>query len=216
MKTIHVLIADDHHLFIQGLTALLDETPDICFLGFASNGVEALELAETHPDADLFIMDLSMPEMDGIKTTAELKKRKSHIPVLALTQNDDGGSVARAMKAGVAGYILKTASREEFVDAIYTVASGGNYFSPLATNALVLSMTGKEQGGTKNVEALTEREKEILILIANELTTNEIAEQLFISPYTVETHRKNLIQKLSVRNVAGLVRYAVEHGLAKE
>ncbi len=213
MNAINVIIADDHDLFIEGLTALLHDAPHIHFAGVASNGLEALELAEQHPDAHLFIMDISMPKMDGIQAVKELKKRKCTIPILALTQNDDGGSVSRAMKAGVAGYILKTASRNEFVEAIQTVAAGEQYFSNRAKDALIFSMTGRERPGKV---ALTKREKEILKLIASELTTNEIADALFISPYTVETHRKNLIQKLEVRNLAGLVRYAVEHGLMEE
>ena len=213
MDTINVIIADDHDLFIEGLTALLHDAPHIHFAGVASNGIEAVELAGQHPEADLFIMDISMPQMDGIQAMKELKKRKCAIPILALTQNDDGGSVSRAMKAGVSGYILKTANRDEFVEAIQTVAGGEQYFSNKAKDAVIFSLTGHERPG--KIE-LTKREREILKLIANEMTTNEIADQLFISPYTVETHRKNLIQKLGVRNLAGLVRYAVEHGLMEE
>lgn len=214
MITINVLIADDHALFIEGLTALLNDAPHIRFVGVASNGQEALQLAEEYPAADLMIMDLSMPVMDGIQATKELKKRKCRIPILALTQNDDGGSVSRAMKAGMSGYILKTASRIEFVEAIQSVASGEQYFSERAKDALIFTMTGRES--LNGPVLLTKREKEILRLIADEMTTNEIAEKLFISSYTVETHRKNLIQKLGVRNIAGLVRYAVERGLMEE
>lgn len=214
MTEINVLIVDDHDLFVEGLTALLADAPHIRFVGVASNGLEAVKLAEAHPHADLIIMDISMPEMDGIQATKELKKRKCPIPVLALTQNDDGGSVTRAMKAGMSGYILKTANRSEFVEAIQMVASGEQYFSDRAKDALIFSMTGRESPNGPTM--LTRREKEILRLIAEELTTNEIADKLFLSPYTVETHRKNLIQKLGVRNVAGLVRYAVERGLMEE
>lgn len=214
MGTIRVLIADDHDLFVEGLTALLADADDICFLGTARNGVEAVALADSLPDADLFIMDLSMPEMDGIEAMKEMRRRKSHIPILALTQNDDGGSIARAMKAGVSGYILKTADREEFLEAIRTVASGEQYFGERVREALIVSMTGKEKSGGN--APLTKREREILKHIALERTTNEIAEKLFISPYTVETHRKNLIQKLGVRNLAGLVRYAVEQGIVDD
>ena len=208
---LNILIADDHELFIEGLTALLADAPDISFAGFARNGQEAVELAENHPEAHLFIMDLSMPEMDGTEAMKELRRRKCTIPILALTQNSDGGSVAKAMKAGASGYIIKTSGKDEFLEAIRSVAAGDQYFSTTATAALISTMTGKEEQ-----TALTRREKEILRLIAAEMTTNEIAEKLFISPYTVETHRKNLIQKLNVRSLAGLVRYAVEHGLADE
>lgn len=210
-----MLMADDHDLFIEALIALLADASDMEFVGTASNGVGALALTEAHPTADILIVDISMPDMDGIEVMKELRGRRCSIPVLALTQNSDGGSVTRAMKAGAAGYVIKTASKEEFLTAIRTVASGEQYFSDTAKDALIFAMTGRERASGGEI-TLTNREREILKLIAAELTTNEIAEKLFISSYTVETHRKNLIQKLNVRSLAGLVKYAVEHGLAEE
>lgn len=214
MDMIHVLMADDHDLFTEALIALLADAGDIRFVGTASNGTEAVALALAHPDAHILIMDISMPEMDGIEAMKELRNRRCAIPVLALTQNSDGGSVTRAMKAGAAGYVIKTASKEEFLTAIRTVAAGDQYFSDTAKDALIFAMTGRERAAGGEI-TLTNREREILKLIAAELTTNEIAERLFISSYTVETHRKNLIQKLNVRSLAGLVKYAVGHGLTE-
>lgn len=214
MDMIHVLMADDHDLFTEALIALLADAGDIRFVGTASNGAEAVALALANPDAHILIMDISMPEMDGIEAMKELRNRRCAIPVLALTQNSDGGSVTRAMKAGAAGYVIKTASKEEFLTAIRTVAAGDQYFSDTAKDALIFAMTGRERAVGGEI-TLTNREREILKLIAAELTTNEIAERLFISSYTVETHRKNLIQKLNVRSLAGLVKYAVEHGLTE-
>lgn len=213
MESIDVIIADDHDLFIEGLTALLEEAPHIRFIATASNGVEAVACAAAHPEASLIIMDISMPVMDGIRATREIRKQKISTPILGLTQNDDGGSVTRAVRAGMDGYVLKTARREEFITAIETVAGGGQFYSDRAKDILLFSIAGHQK---ETPEVLTDREKEILQLIAAEMTTNEIGEKLFISPYTVETHRKNLIRKLGVRNVAGLVRYAFEHGLIDE
>ena len=213
MDRIDVIIVDDHDLFIEGLTALLEEAPHINFIATASNGVEAVARAAEYPEADVIIMDISMPEMDGIRATREIRRQKIDTPILGLTQNDDGGSITRAVRAGMTGYVLKTARREEFIAAIETVAAGGQFYSDRAKETLFFSLAGHQKG---TPEDLTDREKEILQLIAAEMTTNEIGEKLFISPYTVETHRKNLIRKLGVRNVAGLVRYAFEHGLIEE
>lgn len=213
MKTINIIIVDDHDLFVEGLVALLDDTPRFRFIARASNGEEALELVGAHPEVDLVIMDITMPVMDGIAATREMRRRKIPVPILGLTQNDDGGSITRAVRAGMQGYVLKTAGRQEFISAIEKVAAGEQFYSDAAKNTILFSLAGQRKEGP---DTLTGREKEVLHLIADELTTQEISEKLFISPYTVETHRKNLIRKLGVKNVAGLIRYACEHGLLDE
>lgn len=205
-------------MVVDGLIALLGEDPGIEIVGTASNGEEAVSLAEAHPDACVMIIDISMPVMDGIQAMKILARTRPELRLLALTQNTDKGSITRALKAGVSGYLLKSAQKEEFLEAVRTVAEGGNYFSDQMKDALILSMSGASMPtGTEPNPAttLTEREREILRLIALEHTTNEIAERLYISPYTVETHRKNLIQKLGVRNSAGLVKAAMRLGLAE-
>jgi len=218
VNSIKVLIADDHRMVVDGLVALLGEAPEIEIVGTASNGADAVALADGHPEAGVMIMDLSMPVMDGIQATRQLSRSRPDLRILALTQNADKGSIARALKAGVSGYLLKNAQKEEFLAAVRTVAEGGTYFNDQMKEALIASMTGSVStpGESANpASTLTEREREILRLIALEHTTNEIAERLFISPYTVETHRKNLIQKLGVRNSAGLVKAAIRLGLAE-
>lgn len=220
VKRIKVLIADDHRMVVDGLIALLGEAPEIEIIGTASNGAEAIELAEAHPEANVMIMDISMPVMDGIQAIKSLSRSRPNLQLLALTQNADKGSITRALKAGVSGYLLKSAQKSEFLEAVRTVAEGGTYFNDQMKDALISSMSGTTAtspapDSTTAATTLTEREREILRLIALEHTTNEIAERLYISPYTVETHRKNLIQKLGVRNSAGLVKAAVRLGLAE-
>jgi two-component system, NarL family, nitrate/nitrite response regulator NarL len=171
-------------------------------------------LIEQHPDVDVLVLDISMPVMDGVEALTELRRRNCTIPVLMLTQELSGGTIARAMKAGAAGYVLKTAGRDEFVAAIRTVASGGEYISENAKTSLILQLTGRKAPGEET--PLSRREREVLKLVVAGKTTNEIAEALFISPYTAETHRRNLLKKLDLKNTAGLVRYAIEHGLDNE
>ncbi len=218
MKSIKVLIADDHRMFIDGLIALLTDAPEITILGTASNGAEAIELVDAHTDADILIMDISMPVMDGIQAMKQLNKSHPDIKILALTQNVDKGSISRALKAGIAGYIVKNSRKEEFIEAVRAISRGESYFSDQMKDALVSAMNGTAvtESSADQPASLTEREKDILKLIAMELTSNEIAAKLYISPYTVETHRKNLIQKLGVRNSAGLVKMAVRLGLVED
>ncbi|MBK6291768.1 MAG: response regulator transcription factor [Ignavibacteria bacterium] len=211
---LNILIADDHDIFIEALVSLLQDSAEINVLATASTGQDAVRLVEEHPEADVLVLDISMPMMDGIEALAEIRKSKNMIPVLMLTQEYAGGTISRAMKAGASGYVLKTAGRDEFMLAIATVARGEEYISDAAKASLIQRVTGKKEAG-ENIP-LTRAELEVLRLVANGKTTKEIAEQLFVSPFTVETHRRNLLQKLSLRNAAALVRYAIENGLADE
>jgi len=211
---INILIADDHEIFIEALVSLLNDTGEIHVVATGSNGKDALQLVEEHPDVDVLVLDISMPVMDGVEALAELRRRKCLIPVLMLTQEFSGGTIARAMKAGASGYVLKTAGREEFLTAIRMISEGGEYISEEARDSLILRLTGRKTPGEQI--PLTRREHEVLKLIAAGKTTNEIAGELFISPYTAETHRRNLLQKLNLKNAAALVRYAIEHGLVDE
>jgi DNA-binding NarL/FixJ family response regulator len=208
---INILIVDDHDIFIEALASLLSDTNEVEVVGTALNGQEALRLVEEHPEVDLLILDISMPVMDGVEAVTELRRRKCTIPVLMLTQEVSSGTISRAMKAGASGYVLKTAGRAEFLKAIRTVANGGEHISDEAKEILVAQMTGRKT--TVEQAPLTRRELEVLKLVVAGRTTNQIAEELFISAYTAETHRRNLLQKLNLKNVAALVRYAVEHGL---
>jgi DNA-binding NarL/FixJ family response regulator len=211
---ITILIVDDHAIFVKALSSLLSVSGNIHVAGTASNGREALSLVEQNPSADVLLLDVSMPEMDGVEVVAELRRRKVLLPVLMLSQEYTGATIARAMKAGAAGYVLKTADYEELIGAIAEVAQGRDYLGPAAQAALVAMMTGRQS--EINPPRLTRRELEILKLVASGQTTNQIAATLFISALTVETHRHNLMTKLGLKNVAGLVRYAMEKGMLEE
>jgi DNA-binding NarL/FixJ family response regulator len=215
LTMINILIADDHDLFTDALVSLLTDTGRINVVATARNGEEAVLLAGEHPEIDVLVLDISMPVMNGIDALLELRRRECTIPALMLTQESTSGQVARALRAGAAGYVLKTSGRDEFITAIGTVAEGGRHISAGAQEALVARALGRTPP-TTGPTPLTRREIEVLKLISAGETTNEIARQLFISADTVETHRRNLLQKLNVKNVAALVRYAVEHGLVGE
>jgi DNA-binding NarL/FixJ family response regulator len=210
---INILVVDDHEIFIEALVSLLDSSGVVHVVAKGSNGREALTLMEDHPDVDVLVLDVSMPVMDGVEAVFELRKRGCAVPILMLTQEIAGGTIARALKAGASGYVLKTAGREEFLTAITTVAAGSEYISEAATAALVQKATGREGEGEH--VPLTRREYEVLRLVVAGKTTNQIADALFISPYTAESHRRNLLQKLRQPNASALVRYAIENGLVE-
>ena len=208
---INIILADDHEIFIQALASLLDDSGEVRVVGTAANGRDVLLLVEEHPDIDVLVLDITMPVMDGVATVEELRRRNSTIPVLMLTQESSGGTISRALKAGATGYVLKTAGSDEFITAIRTVASGSDYIDERAKEALIAQLTGRSSEPEQ--APLTRRELEVLKLIVAGRTSKELAEELYISTYTADTHRRNLLQKLGLKNVASLVRYAVEHGL---
>ncbi len=213
MDMIDVLIADDHRMFVEALTALLSASDDIRIRATASNGEEAIAIAEANDGAAVLVMDIRMPLMDGISAAKIIRRRCPSVRIIALTDQTDSGSITRAIKAGVDGYVIKTSAKEEFLAAIRSVAAGKQYFGDRLTGALIGALRGENEKVLGGDPPISEREKEILRLIAMEFTTNEIADKLFLSHYTVETHRKNLIHKLGVRNTAGLVRMAIQLGL---
>lgn len=210
---IRLLIADDHQVLRDGLKAMLTNHRELEVVAEASNGMEVLEALEKH-EVDIVLLDINMPILDGVETCKKLKKLHPFVKVLALTMYDEGTLISRMVKNGAKGYILKNTGKEKLVDAIKTVQNGDTYFSEGVKDALINSMIVEKGKSTSSyMPNLTRREKEIIKLIVNEQTTAEIAEQLFISEKTVETHRKNLLQKLNVRNTAGLVRVVLEKGL---
>ena len=210
---IQLLIADDHRVLRDGIRAMISGHKEIVVVGEASNGIEVLDLLEK-VNVDLVLLDISMPHMDGVETCKKINKLYPLVNVLALTMYDEGALISNMVKYGAKGYILKNTGKEKLIQAIKTVYNGGTYFSEKVKDTLIMSMSPLKKTNTSYfLPKLTNREKEIVNLIANEFTTAEIAEKLFISEKTVETHRKNLLQKLNVRNTAGLVRIAVEKGL---
>jgi two-component system, NarL family, nitrate/nitrite response regulator NarL len=211
MNKIKILIADDHTMFLQGIISLLEQEPNIEIVGKAVNGLEALQVIEQIP-VDLLILDISMPEMDGIELSKILKKKFSAIKILVVSTHSNVSLISRLIRIGVNGYLLKNAEKAELLKAINTIAGGDNYFSE-ETEEKHLSNNLRIEKQVSTLTELSSREKEILVLIAHEYNTAEIAEKTFISLNTVNTHRKNLLSKLNAKNTAGLVKYAVENGL---
>lgn len=211
MTKIKLLIVDDHTMFLQGIISLLEQEPNINIVDKAVNGIEALEIIKKSA-IDLIILDISMPEMDGIELSKILKKQHPQIKILIVSTHSNAMIVSRLIRIGVNGYLLKNAEKEELLKAINTIASGENYFAEELEEKHFTNSSRIEKQSS-HITELSSREKEILVLIAQEYNTAEIAEKTFISLNTVNTHRRNLLSKLNAKNTAGLVKYAVENGL---
>jgi len=207
----NVLIADDHQMFVDGLKSLLEEVKEICVVGEAKNGYEVLEICDQEK-VDIVIMDINMPEMDGIQASRELLKRHPSVKILGLSMYNDRDYISDILKAGALGYILKNTGKEGLLSAIATLQSGENYLGEEVSKTLLNSFM-KNPMVEQMTEKLSDREKEVLECIATGLTTHEIADKLFISKNTVETHRKNLLYKLKARNTAELVNNAYKQRL---
>jgi len=212
---IHLLLTDDHPVVTNGIKLLLQDVPDITCVGEARNGVEALEILGQQT-VHVVMMDIEMPVMDGIRAAEMMTQQFPDVSVIAISIYADYPHVQSMIKAGAKGYLLKNCGKAELEQCIRKVHGGGTFFSDDLTDVLLAGMQGKfvrKEGSTQFLPTLSRREKEILKLIISELTTAEIAEKLFISVATVETHRHNMMSKLGVRNTAGLVRVAITHAL---
>jgi two-component system response regulator NreC len=212
---IKLLLADDHAVVRSGLRMLLDSNPELEVIGEAADGDEAIRNAlAMRPD--VVLMDLNMPPgKDGLTATAELKKQLPELSVLILTMHDDDEYLFRAIHAGASGYVLKNAPHEELLAAIRSVASGQAYLSPASTKRLMAQYVEsvKRKDAADSYETLSEREKEIVSLIAKGYSNKEVAEQLVISVKTVETHKSNIMEKLGLKTRPDLVKYALKKGL---
>lgn len=211
---IDLIIADDHKVFREGIVALLQQVPGMRVIGEASSGEEVLRLLESR-QPQVILMDISMGNTSGIETTHQLKERYPDIQVLVLSMHQEGGYIVKMIEAGANGYLLKDVGKEEMVNAIRQVAAGETYFSGKVSAAMIeqLNLVSKSPGQARKKTPLTPRETEILKLIAEEHTNAEIAAALHISLRTVDTHKRNLLQKLDVKNTAGLVRFAIREGI---
>ncbi|MGJ7919359.1 response regulator [Neobacillus sp. LXY-4] len=211
---IKILLVDDHAVVRMGLTMLLNNYPDMQVVGEASEGNEGIKKALLLKP-DVVIMDLSMPHgKDGLSATSELKKQMPHVAILILTMHDDEEYLFRAIQAGASGCILKSAPQDELVAAIQSVADGNAYLHPSAIKKLITEyMETVKQGNTDTYSLLSDREKEVLTLVAKGFSNKEIAEQLTISVKTVETHKGNLMEKLHMKSRPELVAYALKKGL---
>ena len=208
---IRVVIADDHQMFRQGLATLLKKTTDLQVVGEASDGREAIkEVLRLKPD--ILLLDIAMPSLNGVEVTKRLTKRHADTRILILTMHADMFFSMEALKAGAMGYLLKEDSFRELVGAIRAVNRGRYFVSPALETPVIKGFVNAARH-TQNLrdEILTEREREILQLITEGLTNQTIAENLCISVTTVDTHRKNIMAKLDIHSVAGLVKYAIKH-----
>jgi DNA-binding NarL/FixJ family response regulator len=215
MNKVDIIIADDHQIVRDGVRSLLEDEPGFTVVGEAEDGEDVLEILKNRA-ADIVIMDINMPRMDGITCTRHISREYPGTRVLALTMLLEDQHVKAMIQAGASGYIMKNSGREELVDAIRRIMDGKHYFSDEATSAIMMDLVkpaGKDPDGAGDDVPLTDREVEILRLIAQEMTNEEIGKKLFISRRTVDAHRRNLLEKTGSRNTAGLIRYAVRHNL---
>jgi DNA-binding NarL/FixJ family response regulator len=207
-----VLLIDDHQIVLESLSLLLSSFEGVVVTGTFSDGRDAIKYYEEN-GADIIITDMRMPIMNGVEVCAEVRKINPHVKVLMLTMVEDAKQIREAIKVGVNGYVLKMADADELFLAIKTVLEGKRYFSDEVVVELAVSRDEDLTSKPVNFAKLTLRELEILRLVAKEMSTNEIAEKLFISVPTVETHRRNLMQKIGARSVVGMVLFAVKHEL---
>jgi two-component system response regulator NreC len=220
MSKTRILIADDHDVVRSGLRVLLRTSPDYSIVGEASDGEEAVRLTEkTSPD--LVIMDISMPTLDGIAATRMIKERHPDVKVIILTAHEDEEYAFQVLRAGANGYVLKNAGKKDIFRAIESAMSGERFFSPGISKIIVESFikraeeqaVAKTAPKTSSDRQLTNRETEVLKYIALGYTNRQIADTLFLSFRTVNTHRANIMQKLGIHETAGLVRHAISLGL---
>jgi DNA-binding NarL/FixJ family response regulator len=206
MRPIRLVIADDHQLFLDGVVALLKDEPGLLIKATAEDGQQVLELIERN-EFDVCLLDISMPRLDGIATARRIRERRPALKIIILTTYNDREIIDEMIKIGVAGYLLKNSTKSELIEGIQKVACGENHFMKLPENGMVQRYTSLSKGKESQV-ILTHRELEILRLLAKEYTNDRIAAELKISFRTVETHRKNMMQKTNAHNLAGLLAYA--------
>jgi len=209
---IHVLIADDHAIVRQGLKQILSATEDLVVTGEADDGVEALHLAREQA-WDVFLLDVSMPNRNGIDTLKQLKKEFPRLPVLILSMHPEEQYAVRALKAGASGYLTKQSAPEQLVTAIRLVASGKKYLSHAVAQQLASAIS--DDSDKSPHQRITDREYQVLVLIAAGNTLTQIAEELNLGVATVSTYRARLLEKMGLKSTAELIRYGFEHGLVE-
>jgi DNA-binding NarL/FixJ family response regulator len=210
-----IVLADDHHVVRQALRLLLAAEPDLQVVGEAGDGLEVTRLVE-RLKPDVLVVDLMMPGLNGLEVTRLVCERSPHTRVVVLSMHANEAYVLEALRNGATGFILKDASAAEFLAGVRAVASGRRYLSPpLSDRALDAYAQMAASSVVDPYELLTAREREVLHLTAEGLSTNEIAERLTVSPRTAETHRENIMRKLGLHNHAELIRYAVKRGVVE-
>jgi DNA-binding NarL/FixJ family response regulator len=212
--TTTIVVADDHKIVREGLVKLLEGRPDFTVIGEASDGEEAVQMVlEKQPD--VVIMDIWMPRLSGIDATRRIGKRGSQAKILVLSMHESRTYVEEVLRAGASGYIVKNSASTDLLQAIDAVRSGASYLSPAITQQVVDAIARPGDSSPSGVAMLTDREREVLQLIAEGLSSKEIASMLGVSLKTVDSHRSNLMEKLDIHKVSGLVRFAIRAGLVE-
>ncbi len=203
MDRIKVLVVDDHPMVLEGMQTMLSQIDFVTVSGQAGNAYQAMEMIKEH-SPDIVITDISMPEISGIELSAKIRKEYPAVKVIAMSTFNERSYISQMVQNGALGYILKSASREEIEEALLTVYKNRLYMS------VEVELSRQE---INKIPLLTSREKEVLSLIAEGFTNTQIADKLFVSAYTVDSHRKNLLTKFEVGNTAGLIKLAARYGL---
>lgn len=214
MEKIKVLVADDHTILRQGIKALLDNQEGIEVVGEAKDGREAIKtIEEVFPD--VILMDIAMPGLNGLEATRRIKKKFPKIKVVVLTMHANEEYIFQILKAGADGYLVKETAFQDLISAINAVCKGEAFMSPSISKTVIHNYMQRAKGEEKaGCDTLTTREREILQLVAEGNSNKKIAEALFISPKTVETHRTHIMDKLNIHDRAGLIKYAIRKGIA--
>ncbi len=218
MEPIEIILADDHEIFRKGLEVTISRIPYIKTVIHAASGKEAVAKMEANPQVKIIVMDIRMPEMDGIEATAHIRKTNQEVKILGLSMMDDRANIVNMFKAGANGYLLKNTNKLELLDAFHSMLAGKNYYAKEVAEVFLLKeFSNSTFLKKKNINnEITTREEDILRLICQQYSTREISEILCLSEKTIEGHRKKLLDKTHSRNIAGLVWYALENGIIKE
>jgi two-component system response regulator NreC len=214
MKKVKLLVADDHKIFRQGIKKLLEEESDMSVVGEAADGRDAVKKA-TELKPDVILMDIAMANLNGLEATKQIKKVLPSVRVIMLTMHKNEEYILQSFQAGASGFILKEGAVEELVSAIRSIHQDKSFLSPTISKTLIDAYLRKMETGKTETpfDLLTDREREVLQLIAEGYTNREVAKALFISVKTVEAHRAHIMQKLNIHDIAKLVKYAIQKGL---
>jgi DNA-binding NarL/FixJ family response regulator len=212
MKPVKVLLVEDHDLVRAGIRSLLESMPDVHVVAEAGDAETALELVGQY-EPDVVLMDIALPGTNGLAATARLSEQFPGVKVIILSMHVNDLYVSQALRAGALGYILKSSSFTELAQAVHTVAGGEAYLSPPVSKHLAMDYIRRARGEPSSLEQLTPRQREVLKLIAEGRTTQQMADTLKVSVKTIESHRAQLMERLDIYDVAGLVRYAIHMGL---
>ena len=212
MDKLKILLADDHAVILDGLHAMLEGEEDLEVIAAVQNGKEVMRKLEFQPRPDLLVLDINMPEMDGIEVTLKVKELYPEVKILILSMHSRTEFIKKLVHAGADGYILKNSGRQELLNAIRDISSGETYYG---REIMKKGFTDQFKGTQGNLPSLSDREKSVIKHIASGLATKEIAEEMDISAHTVDSHRKKILHKIGARNTADITRYAIKMGILK-